>query len=97
MAGLEDKIKEIIERLYKCEYIGDLKVRKDHNLYILTLYLQNEPHACGGTTLANQCHSDEEFLCYVEKELKKNRLDYADYGQLRIYNIIEDNGTNITI
>lgn len=90
MDGLKIKIKQLIEELYKCEYTGDLKIRKDGNLYILTLYLNNEPQSCGGTTFANQCNSDKEFLCYVKDQLKKNRLDFADYSKLIIYKDYED-------
>lgn len=85
MDGLEKQVKDIIECLYDCIYEGDLKVKKDGNFYVLTLYLQNQSHACGGVVLANQCETDEEFLKYVKCQLKKNRLDYSSHAQLRIY------------
>lgn len=88
MDGLKKQIKDIIECIYNCCYEGDLDVIKDGNFYKLTLYLQNQSRALGGTVLANQCKNDEEFLEYVKQQLKKNRLDFASYGQLRIYNLI---------
>lgn len=89
MTGIEQQIIDIIQCEYDCIYEGDLKFTKTDNYYKLVLYLQGQPHAFGGTVIANQCDSDEQFLKYVREELRKNRRDLASYGQLRIYGNIE--------
>lgn len=81
--GLEKDVICLIERLYECIFDAPLEVKVNDNLYIVTLYLNGYP--LGGTTYSYQCDSDEEFLKLLEKDLRKNRLDFASYGQLVIY------------
>lgn len=88
MVGLENKIKNLIECLYQCEYDKKLEVVKTKDgFYKLTLYL-HEPYF-GGLVIANQCETEEDFLKYVEKELITRRLDRSDFTQLKIYANIE--------
>ena len=85
MNNLEKQVKDLIECLYNCVYDADLKIEKEGNLYILTLYLNDQPHAYGGTVLSSYCESDEEFLEFLKQQLKKNRLDWSRHTELRIY------------
>lgn len=83
MENLEQKIKCIIETLYKCCYTRGLSVEKHGTLYVLKLFL-HDPNF-GALVIANQCNSDEDFLKYVEKELKDRKLTRSQQYKLIIY------------
>ena len=87
MDGLEKQIKEMIETLYCCIYNKPLKVIKNGDLYKCTLFLHDENF--GGLVIANQCKSDQDFLDYIQKELKKRRLDMSQHASLKLYGNIE--------
>ena len=83
MGGLEKAVKDIIERLYNCEFNKKISVTHRNGFYTATLYLHGEEF--GGLVLSTQCNSPKEFLRFVEKELKAKRLDRAEHGKLKIY------------
>lgn len=87
MDGLEKQIKKLIETIYCCIYTRPLEVTKVGDLYKCELFLHEE--LFGGVIMANQCNSDEEFLDYIEKELKKRRLDMSQHAVLKVYGNIE--------
>jgi len=83
MTGLEKAVKDLIEDLYKCEYIGKLTVEKRNHLYILKLYYASEHFPA--ITLASQCCTDCEFLEFVKNELERSNIIRTKHHKLIIY------------
>lgn len=83
MEDLEKRIKCIIETLYNVCYERGLEVEKKGHLYVLKLYL-HDPNF-GALVIAKQCNSDEEFITYVEKELKDRKLTRSQQYKLILY------------
>lgn len=82
MDGLEKRIIDLIEKLYNCVFIGELKVTISGDLYKLEIFL-SDPNF-GGYTLAKQCESEEDFIEFITKELKQNQLTRQKFQQLII-------------
>lgn len=83
MEDLEKKIKDIIEQVYDCIYTGKLKVELIDGTYYLKLFLHDQHF--GAVVISNQCASEEDFLTYVEKELKDRMLIRSRHYHLNIY------------
>ena len=83
MDGLEQTVIDLIESLYKCKFIGKLQIEKTGDLYQLKIFLHDEHF--GAYTLAKQCSSDEQFLNFVEEELRNNQLIRSRHSKLIIY------------
>lgn len=83
MDGLEQNVIDLIEQVYKCKFIGNLKIEKQENLYQLRIFLHDEHFMA--YTLAKQCDSDDEFLEFVKKELQENRIIRSKHSKLIIY------------
>ena len=82
MDGLEKRITNLIEKLYNCVFIGELKVTISGDLYKLEIFI-NDPNF-GGFTLAKQCDSEDEFIEFLTKELKRSQLASQKFQQLII-------------
>lgn len=76
---LEKKIHDFIIRVYKSKYIGRLEVSNQNGIYVLLLGV---PSPDFPTTISLQTEDAQEFLDYVEDELK-NR----DYMRVYYYNV----------
>lgn len=83
MDGLEKAVIDLIERLYKCIFIGKLKIEQKGDLYQLKIFLHDEHFM--SYTLAKQCKSDDEFLEFVKKELQENQIIRSRHSKLIIY------------
>jgi hypothetical protein len=83
MSSIEEKVIELIECLYNCKYTRTLSVENKDGLYILKLFL-HDPNF-GALVISNQCDSEEEFLSYVEEELKKRKLTRSQQYKLIMY------------
>ena len=77
MNHLEQKVLELIEKCYKCKYVGELKVTKLKSGY--KLILETEGPGNGGIGIALDCDSEEDFLKYVEQELISRQLTKVEY------------------
>lgn len=84
---LEKEVLASIEAIYKCKYTKELTVDVKDNYYVLKLFLHNP--ITPSVVIGKECSSDEEFLEYVEKELKEKRLDRSQQYKLIIYGNIE--------
>ena len=76
---LEKKIHDFIIKVYKSKYIGRLEVLIDEGMYTLVLGV---PSPDFPTRISLQTDKPEEFLKYVEEELK-NR----NYMRVYYYNV----------
>ena len=83
MDGLEQNVINLIEELYKCKFIGKLKIDKTDDLYQLRIFLHDEHFMA--YTLAKQCKSDNDFLEFVKKELQENQIIRSRHSKLIIY------------
>lgn len=83
MNGLEKSVKDLIECLYNCEFVGKLTVSVSNGLYQLKLYFAelNIP----AYVLACQCCSDEEFLDFVKRELETSNIIRTTQHKLILY------------
>ena len=72
---LETKIHDLIRKLYKAKYNGTLEVTNKNGIYVLKLGVPTPELA---TQISLQTDSEEEFLEYLEKELK-------DRDYMRVY------------
>lgn len=76
---LEQAILELIQDIYKSQYIGKIKVKKiEPSGYCVKLGM-NTPEA---PLVIYAEFEDEKFLKFMEKELKNRRLDKVYYGKL---------------
>lgn len=75
MDNLKTKILNVIKEALCAEYIGELDVIKENDSFILKLYLNQREapmyFAYQGT--------EEEFLNYLYKDLKKRQINRAQY------------------
>ena len=76
---LVEKIHDFILKVYKAKYTGRLEVTNKDGMYILLLGV---PSPDFPTTISLQTNDPEEFLNYIEDELK-NR----DYMRVYYYSI----------
>lgn len=76
---LEKKIHDFIANVYKAKYIGRLEVSNQNGMYTLLLGV---PSPDFPTTITLQTDNPQEFLDYIEDELK-NR----DYMRVYYYNV----------
>lgn len=83
MHSLDQDIKNLIENIYCCKFSNNLTVKKEDGIYFLEIFLSGLPF--GGLMISKECSSDQEFLDYIEKELKKRRLDRSKFYKLIIY------------
>lgn len=83
MNGLEKRVRDLIEDLYKCEFVGKLTVEKHGWLYMLKLFYAELK--IPAITLASQCCSDDEFLEFVKHELEKSNIIRTKHHKLIIY------------
>ena len=87
--GLQQAVLQLIEKIYCKKYIGRLEViyheADDSNPaeYILHMYphMQLRAPLC----MAVQCDTDEEFLQYVEKELKTRNLIRSEFYKIELH------------
>jgi len=77
MDGLEKKITDIIEEVYNCISEVPIKATHDGDWYQATLYVHGPQY--GGIIYATQCKTEEEFLQFIRKQLKKSRLDLTQH------------------
>lgn len=72
----ENQVKELIERVYCCKYIGELKLTKLSDGYLLSLGLGNPDRplifAMDGTP--------QQFLKALEKRLRQDHLIDTEYS-----------------
>lgn len=83
MKKLEQEVRSIIEKIYKCKYDRGLSISKNGDLYILKLFL-HDPNF-GALVIANDSPSDQDFIDYVTKELKNRKLNRSQHFKLIIY------------
>lgn len=87
MNYLEEEILKLIEKRYKCKYVGGIKVTSLGNEgYKLKLYLGNSDK--GGIELSAQMNA-EDFLKFIDKELISRQLQKVEFFR-GIVNYIED-------
>lgn len=79
MAEIEKQVKEIIEEVTECKYVGRLKVieepTEDSTLWMLLLYLDLE---LTPMVLAYE-GSEEEFKDFIRTEMKNRKLQYVKF------------------
>lgn len=83
---LEHKIRELINKITNSIYTSSIKVIYDDGMYLLKLGLN-----CRDATPISLCYqgTEDEFLNFVENELKKRRLQEVEYTNGILIN--EDN------
>ena len=87
--GLQQDVLQLIEKIYCKKYIGRLEVHyregdeSDPTEYVLHMYphMQLRAPLC----MAFQCDTDEQFLHYVEEELKKRNLIQSDFYKIELH------------
>lgn len=77
MNHLEEQILNIIEKRYKCKYVGGLKVTQLETGYKLVLYLGNPDKKV--IQISADYESEEDFLKFIEKELVSRQLDRVQF------------------
>lgn len=75
MGSLENKILLLIENIYNCIFKGKVIVSLDNGTYTLQLIL-NSAYAPIYISFEG---TEEEFLKFLEKDLKRRRLDVTEY------------------
>lgn len=92
--NLEPQVRHLLNCLYNCEFIGRLEVLHNDKIedrdgntlspeeYTLHLYIQNDRFA--PMSISKQCESEEEFLCFLEKEFMKRNLIRSDYYKIKL-------------
>lgn len=81
---LKEKVLEMIQVLYNAEFTGFIKVVKNtETSYSLILGL---PTYLEPSTISCDAESDEQFLQFVEDELKKR-----NYMRVYMYKVIREN------
>ena len=83
MEALKKKILNLMECVYQHNYISRIEVNHNGEAYILKLYLQNRDW--GPLVIANQCETDDEFLCFVEKELRTRNLIRSEHYKIQLH------------
>lgn len=83
MTGLEKKVKELIECLYNCEYIGKLTVEVKPCSFTLKLF--NSDVHIPAIIYCYQGRDEEGFLDFLKKELEKSNLIRTKHYKLFIY------------
>lgn len=76
---LESRILDYITKIYKATYTGKLEVNSNKGIYVLTLGV---PSADIPTSISLQTDDAEEFMTYIEKELRDR-----DYMRIHFYRI----------
>ena len=87
--GLQQAVLQLIEKIYCKKYIGRLEVihnegdASNPSEYVLHMYphMQLRAPLC----MAFQCDTDEEFLSYVEQELKDRNLIRSDFYKIELH------------
>lgn len=82
---LEPDIKCLIEKIYNCEYTRELKVTYDKQDQRYTLRLFYHDPNIQSITISNQCTSDQDFMNFIEKELKDRKLIRSQQYKLILY------------
>lgn len=77
---LEQAILELIQDIYKSEYIGKIKVQKIEPIGYCVKLGMNTPEA--PLVIYAEIKEDQNFLKFMEKELKERRLDKVYYSKL---------------
>ena len=77
MNHLEQNILDIIEKRYKCKYVGGIKVTKLVSGYKLVLDLGNPDKRI--IQISADIDSEEDFLKYIEKELIARQLEKVQF------------------
>lgn len=75
---LIEEIKDIILDLYEACFVGDMKIEKVDDGYILNMYT-NKDWLTPTIKLYVQCSSEEEFLCKVREDLHHRQLHLNNY------------------
>ena len=89
LTTLEEAALNSIEKVYECKFTKPLRVTKEESggmyYYELQLFLYNDyfdPFIIGV-----QCKDDEEFITFLEKDLKERQLTRRKhYGLIRYDN-----------
>lgn len=88
LSYLECEVLNLLNSIYKCEFNHNIKVdfveggEDTPNEYILRLYLHDNRWA--PLTIATQCKTDEEFLCFVKKQLQKKNLIRSEHYKIKL-------------
>lgn len=80
---LAQTIREYIRTWYKADYIGELSVKKTEAGYIFSIGV---PSYMSPTTISIECDTDEQFLEFIQSELRSR-----NYMRLDIYKVIRTN------
>lgn len=72
------KIKDIIIDLYNCIFVGDMKIEKVEDGYILSLFTSKD-WLSPQVKMYIQCSTEEEFLDKVKCELYHRQLHLVNY------------------
>ena len=64
---LQTRILDFIKEIYKAEFVGYLEVERNEDTYILYIGI---PSYMYPTMISGSFDTDDEFLAYVEHELK---------------------------
>lgn len=72
MIFLEDAIKELMEKIYKCKFTGYITAEKKGHWFFATIHPFYE--IFNGQTYAKECDTPEEFLDFLKHEFEKNNL-----------------------
>lgn len=88
-SGLQQAVLDLIKKIYCVEYNHRLEVFKmegtdnEPTTYILHMYIhtqRNQP-----MVISYQCETDEEFLSFVERELKLRNLIRSDFYKIKLH------------
>ena len=79
MTGLELKIVEFIEKQYKVEFLGSVKITITEEEYIMKLFTSNPMNPI---VICLQTTDDDSFYDFVIKEISERNLVRVDHVKL---------------
>lgn len=88
-SGLQQAVLDIIKKVYCRDYNHRLEVihheaeGSNPSEYVLHMYIHTQRLA--PLCIACQCDTDEEFLQYVEDELKRRNLIRSDFYKIELH------------
>lgn len=77
---LESQLKQYFISCYEVEYNKELPVFVDGTSYICHFYLGNDWHR--PLIIQGEFDNDEQFLCFMKKEIKERRLHSVSFSRL---------------
>ena len=87
--GLQQAVLDLIKKVYCSDYNHRIEVihheadKQNPSEYILHLYIHEQRLA--PMCIAKQCDTDEEFLQYIEDELKRRNLIRSDFYKIELH------------